>query len=257
MELCVCSIHQTMQSLHAHPAADLNSLDSQSLNWCEAAYSTLQVDVDAVVAAILTMGSEMAKWYVMSLKNQDICRTSCSADSMLRYHDIISQCVLITASVSTSAGDWSWVVEAEKQIRMMIALKNEADEKFRNNLFMEAIHCYSEVLVIDENAHLWNAIMFGNRAASSMRLGLFNEAVSDCHQSLARDEYYSRAYLRRARAHRVYISILWNLFSSLPLGSGEPNWEYTRLSKILEIRPQAGGLADRGRGIVRGLAVEE
>jgi hypothetical protein len=210
MELCVCSIHETMQLLYAHPAADFSCLDSQSLQWCEAGYSALQVDVHAVVAAILTMGSEMAKWYAMSLKNQDICRTSCSAESMLRYHDILSRCnqlcLLATTSssaASASVGDWSWVTDAEKQIRKMISLKNEADEKFRNNLFLEAIQSYSEVLVVDEHAHLWNAIMFGNRAASSMRLGLFHEAVSDCHQSLARDEFYSRAYLRRARAHRV------------------------------------------------------
>lgn len=212
MELCVCSIHHTMQALHAHPAADFSLLDIQCLSWTEAGYSVLQVDVDTVVSAVLTMGSEMAKWYLMSLKNQDICRTSCSAESMLKYHEILLLCRQLTTSDLDNR--WDWLIEAEKQIRTMISLKNDADEKFRNNLFMEAIQSYTDVLQIDENAHIWNAIMYGNRAASSMRLGMFNEAVSDCHQSLARDEFYSRAYLRRARAHRVCLSLIFNKVSN-------------------------------------------
>lgn len=215
MELCVCSIHHTMQALHAHSAADFSILDIQCLNWTEAGYSVLQVDVDTVVAAILTMGADMAKWYLMCLKNQDICRTSCSAESMLKYHEILLHCRQLTAT--DLDGKWDWIMDAEKQIRVMISLKNEADEKFRNSLFMEAIQSYTEVLEIDEHAHLWNAIMFGNRAASSMRLGMFHEAVSDCHQSLARDEYYSRAYLRRARAHRVCLEIYLMLITFRPL----------------------------------------
>jgi hypothetical protein len=204
MELCICSIHETMHVFNAHPAADFSLLDLQCLQWSEAGYSVLQVDTDTVVSAILTMGPEMAKWYLMCLKNQDICRTSCSAESMVKFHEIILQCKRFTGNGGGGGrGEWSWLAESERQIRTMISLKNEADEKFRNNLFMEAIQRYSEVLQVDEHAHIWNAIMFGNRAASSMRLGLFHEAVSDCHQSLARDEFYSRAYLRRARAHRV------------------------------------------------------
>lgn len=209
MELCVCSIHESMQSFYAHPNADLTLLDIQCLNWIEAGYSVIQVDVDTVVSAILTMGPEMAKSYIMSLKNQDICRTSCSAESMLKLSEILTLCKQMIfgrkngLSSEVINNSWEWLNDTDMKIKTMISLKTEADEKFRSNLFMEAINCYTEVLQVDEDAYLWNAIMFGNRAASSMRLGLFNEAVSDCHQSLARDEFYSRAYLRRARAHRV------------------------------------------------------
>jgi hypothetical protein len=224
-----------MHVFHAHPAADLTLLDMQCLQWTEAGYSVLQVDIDSVVSAVLAMGPDMAKWYITCLKNQDVCRTSCSAESMIKYHEILLHCKRLTTmgGGGGGGGEWSWISEAERQIRAMVSLKNEADEKFRNNLFMEAIQRYSEVLQVDEQAHIWNAIMFGNRAASSMRLGLFHEAVSDCHQSLARDEHYSRAYLRRARAHRVspvhrfaslpHLPPSLLLFSSLLLtGSGEP-----------------------------------
>lgn len=209
MELCVCSIHETMQSYYAHSSADLTLLDVQCLNWIEAGYSVIQVDVDTVVSAILTMGPEMAQTYIMALKNQDICRTSCSAESMVKLGEILTLCKQAVFGRKTGVNEdltnnsWNWLYDTETKIKSMISLKTEADEKFRSNLFMEAINRYTEVLQVDEDAYLWNAIMFGNRAASSMRLGLFNEAVSDCHQSLARDEFYSRAYLRRARAHRV------------------------------------------------------
>ena len=212
MELCVCSVHESMQSYYAHPTADLSLLDIQCLNWIEAGYSVIQVDVDTVVAAILTMGPEMAKYYIMSLKNQDICRTSCSAESMVKLSEIIGlgkQLLFGRKSVVSddlTNKEWSWLYDEDLKIKNMITLKTEADEKFRSNLFMDAIKSYTEVLQVDEDAYLWNAIMFGNRAASSMRLGLFNEAVSDCLQSLARDEFYSRAYLRRARAYRVRFS---------------------------------------------------
>lgn len=45
--------------------------------------------------------------------------------------------------------------------------------------------------------------MYGNRAACNMRMGLFEDAVKDCHKSIANDSEYGRAYLRRARALKV------------------------------------------------------
>lgn len=46
--------------------------------------------------------------------------------------------------------------------------------------------------------------MYGNRAAALMRLEMYSEAVSDCHQAIVRDPEYLRAYLRRARAYKVF-----------------------------------------------------
>ena len=85
--------------------------------------------------------------------------------------------------------------------RDLIEKKNNADEKFRNKMYAEAVRLYGDALKGDSEAHRWNAILYSNRAAAYMTMGRYQEAVADCHQSIARDSDYIRAYLRRARAH--------------------------------------------------------
>ena len=207
MEFCVCSVHKSMQKLDAHAAADLEILKIESLGWREVAQGMVRVDLDAVRAAILAMGPAMARSYIISLKNQDKCRSSCSADVMSRLSEVVASLSDIFRQEPLTGAllddTWDWVILEHTKIRLIISAKNDADEKFRKGNYEEAINRYTDVLQVDPDAHVWNAIMFGNRAAASMRLGLFSEAVSDCHQSLVRDPEYVRAYLRRARANRV------------------------------------------------------
>jgi DnaJ homolog subfamily C member 7 len=207
MEFCVCAIHRSMQRLWAHPATDLTELDMAALGWQEVAYGVVRVDLEAVKAAVLAMGPFMARSYLIALKNQDKCRSSCSADVMAKLSELLAELSsLLRNEPVAGAGSedsWDWVILEQTKIRLIISAKNDADEKFRSGQFEHAIQRYTDVLQVDPDAHIWNAIMFGNRAASSMRLGLFSEAVSDCHQSLVRDPEYTRAYLRRARANRV------------------------------------------------------
>ncbi|CAE7782956.1 dnajc7, partial [Symbiodinium microadriaticum] len=206
MEFCVCSVHSSMQRLTAHPAADLTDLDMEALGWREISYGIVAVNLDAVKAAMLTMGPAMARTYLITLKNMDKCRSNCSADVMTKISDLLTELAEIFRHEplrgSLADESWDWVILEHTRIRLIISTKNDADEKFRAGAFEEAILRYTDVLQVDPDAHIWNAIMFGNRAASSMRLGLFSEAVSDCHQSLVRDPNYIRAYLRRARANR-------------------------------------------------------
>lgn len=207
MEYCVCAIHTTMQKLSAHPSADLNELSLSALGWHEVAYGLVRVDMDAVRAAFLSMGPFMARIYLIALKNQDKCRSSCSADVMAKLSELLGELSVTLRNEPLTCANpddsWDWVILEQTKLRLMISAKNDADEKFRSGLFENAIQRYTDVLQVDPDAHIWNAIMFGNRAASSMRLGLFSEAVSDCHQSLVRDPEYTRAYLRRARANRA------------------------------------------------------
>ncbi len=56
---------------------------------------------------------------------------------------------------------------------------------------------------MDPSARKWNAIIFSNRAAAHMSLGMHTDAVTDCHHAIQKDPDFSKAYLRRARAYRV------------------------------------------------------
>jgi hypothetical protein len=56
---------------------------------------------------------------------------------------------------------------------------------------------------VDPLAVKWCAILYNNRAAAHLGTGQLKEAVSDCHQAIARDPLYARAFLRRARALAV------------------------------------------------------
>ena len=82
-------------------------------------------------------------------------------------------------------------------------LKNSADNNFKSKNFKAALYSYSQALKIDPTGRRWSAILFSNRAATQMSLGLYAEAVADCHSAIAKDSEYSRAYLRRARAFRA------------------------------------------------------
>lgn len=217
IEMCVVSVHHTMQDVDAHPLArlPLHAEVSDQLQWWEDTdeAGTAAIDTSLVKNFFLVMGPSMAQCYVVALKNQNLSRTSCSSSIMRTLIDILSDLrvqiegahrmdeLLDEETVNHSQG-WEWLLAEVTKISNTLALKQVADEKFRLGKFAEAIKSYGAVLQVDTDAHIWNAIMFGNRAAASMRLRLFSDAVSDCHQSLARDPHYARAYLRRARAQR-------------------------------------------------------
>lgn len=60
-----------------------------------------------------------------------------------------------------------------------------------------------DIAQIDPSARKWNAILYSNRAAAHMSLGMHADAVGDCNQAILKDPDFAKAYLRRARAYRV------------------------------------------------------
>ena len=215
IEMCVISVHHTMQEVDAHPLAHLplNEGVYEQLQWWEEEGQAGVANIDTAVVknTLLAMGPGLAEWYVVALKNQSLGRTSCSSSIMRTLIDVLSDLrVEIEGWIdSLQQGDvvdhslaWHWLLTEVTKISNTLALKKVADERFRLGKFADAIRSYGAVLQVDPDAHIWNAVTFGNRAAASMRLRLFSDAVSDCHQSLARDPQYARAYLRRARAQR-------------------------------------------------------
>lgn len=105
-----------------------------------------------MVSALLTMGRDMAPYYVQALKNQDICRSNCSADTMTALLNVLTQTWRIIQSDTSRASPtgWEWVEEERRKLQAISLLKNEADEKFRRGMFMEAIQKYTDVLEVCE-----------------------------------------------------------------------------------------------------------
>jgi len=205
-EYVTCDVHVSIQRLHAHPLATAPAPSATSLLWseCVGNGSMVRINAPQIVQAILCMGPDLAQCYVSALKNVDASRFCC-ADVMDRMSAILLEVAkTCTDPRAAAVGSlWAWASVESERIRGMIDNKNRADRLFRNGNFSESLRSYSDALRADPGAMRWNAILHSNRAAAYMSLGLHQEAVSDCHQSIARDPHYARAYLRRARALRA------------------------------------------------------
>lgn len=78
-ELCVSSLHLTMQAVDASPITQLPLDESMrdQLQWWESdeEAGTASTDTAALRNILLAMGSGLAQWYLVSLKNQSLSRT--------------------------------------------------------------------------------------------------------------------------------------------------------------------------------------
>ena len=200
IETTALGAHDKIQRLFSHPRAAFPCPQQNKLVWkCNSLLKqnghNIEIDRYAISNAMLCMGSDMARVYLVCLKNLSICRNH-SSEAM----SILSQLLTILAS---TVSDWKWVKTSANLLKESIELKNSADEKFRVASYNAAIGAYSEALRKDPEAYRWNAVLYCNRAAAYMNLQKYTEAINDCHQSLARDKQYVKALLRRGRAHRA------------------------------------------------------
>lgn len=201
MEELTRSAAANVQALHAHAQAKQPFPSTVALAWTEESSGGMTVDLRAILAAMLGMGSELAHTYMLSLKN-----IKCSRNYCTEVMNMVST-LLSTLDTALSAEDkidaWSWVDMEATKLKELISLKTTADLQFKAKNFRGALQSYSSALKVDPFARRWAAILFSNRAASNMSIGMFADAISDCHNSISKDADYSRAYLRRARALRA------------------------------------------------------
>ncbi|KAI0128110.1 U-box-domain-containing protein [Hypoxylon sp. NC0597] len=59
-------------------------------------------------------------------------------------------------------------------------LKEEGNQHFQSNDFLGAESLYSKAIIADDS----NPSLYTNRAMARIRLGLYDSAISDCHESL-------------------------------------------------------------------------
>eukprot|EP01039_Chlorochromonas_danica_P002157 gene2157-2355_t len=191
----------TMQMLYAHKRATFPFPSAAALTWTEStALQMTIVDSRSVLQALLCLGAELSLPYLISLKNNKYVRSYCS-DVMNKIAALVDELEAFL-SVEDKADAWSWVHVESSKMKELLALKTTADNQFKGKSFRSALQNYSLSLKVDPSARRWAAVLYSNRAATHMALGMFAEAISDCHNALAKDADYCRAYLRRARAYR-------------------------------------------------------
>ena len=156
----VCSSHSTIQALTAHPKAVLPVPAVSRLRWLEnAVTNTVAVEVSAVVQAVLCMGAELGRPYVIALKNIEGCPNSCS-DAMLHVLVILTQLSEIVSADSSTGSDWSWVSRELKCSKDSAHWKELGDKQFRTACLAEAAVSYTHAISSDPQAVRWSAILF-------------------------------------------------------------------------------------------------
>lgn len=147
LESNIESAPDTLLSLHCHTRAIHPVPSRDKLYWKETGVNNMvAIDQEAVINAILFMGSEKGALYVSCLKNLDISRTCC-ADVMDRVSSIISD---ISKRIGNAAVEyrWKWIQEEQKKIQSLVGRKNSGDKMFRLGRFHEALHHYSEAIEV-------------------------------------------------------------------------------------------------------------
>lgn len=207
IERTTYSTYMTIAALYAHKGAIFPLPPSlrHLLEWKESTTVTggIECHTATIINFFLCLGYELSNLYLQCLKNLSLNRYA-SAEMMNKIKYILQE--IDTNHLSIQDKDeygWSFITKELSKLQELISLKQSADQLFKNKNFHHALVNYTNALKIDKDARIWNAILYSNRAATEMSLGLYAEAVNDCHNAIAKDSEYSRAYLRRARAFRA------------------------------------------------------
>jgi hypothetical protein len=156
----VCTSHSTIMVLTAHPKAVMPAPIVSRLRWVESAQTnSVAVEVAAVVQAVLCMGAELARPYVIALKNIEGCPNSCS-DALLHVLVILTQLSEILSANTSTSSDWSWVARELKCSKDSAHWKELGDKQFRTACLAEACMSYTHAINADPQAVRWSAILF-------------------------------------------------------------------------------------------------
>jgi len=85
------------------------------------------------------------------------------------------------------------------KIKKLERAKKEGNNLFKENKNKEAFDAYTKALAIDPLNDAFNAKLYCNRAATQMRLKMWQGAHNDCGSAIMMDPDYKKAYSRRAQ----------------------------------------------------------
>ncbi|KAH8153246.1 uncharacterized protein LAJ45_02833 [Morchella importuna] len=87
-----------------------------------------------------------------------------------------------------------------KRARELEKKKELGNEAFKKNDLNAAKELYSEALAVDPDNKGTNSKLYGNRALTHSKLGMWKEAIADCDDALKLDPTYHKARRTRAKA---------------------------------------------------------
>lgn len=100
--------------------------------------------------------------------------------------------------------------------------KEKANTYFKKGDYDNAIILYNKLLELDTNNKKFNSIILANRALCNQKKNKLSEALSDINKSISENEFYAKAYYRRAS-----INILFK----------NPEKAKEDLNKVLKLEP--------------------
>lgn len=83
-----------------------------------------------------------------------------------------------------------------------LEFKNQGNEEFKNQMYLESIDRYTEGLrICPLKFESDRAVLYANRGASKAKLDRKKDAIDDCTKAIELNDKYVKAYLRRAKLY--------------------------------------------------------
>ncbi|KAL3269910.1 hypothetical protein HHI36_008967 [Cryptolaemus montrouzieri] len=92
--------------------------------------------------------------------------------------------------------------EIERRKEQALELKKRGNQEYKEQKYFDSVSTYTEALRICPTKYTTErSIFYANRAASKINIDRKKSAIDDCTKSIAFNDRYVRAYLRRAKLY--------------------------------------------------------
>lgn len=92
--------------------------------------------------------------------------------------------------------------ELQERHQQSTEMKLKGNDEFKNGNYMDSLKTYTEALRLCPLSETQTrSILYGNRAASKMKIDRIESAIDDCTKAIELDKDYMKAILRRAKLY--------------------------------------------------------
>ena len=148
IENTIYTTPESILSMYKHSEGKFPFPNPVKIMWIENKnlVNTATADIPVIVNAILCMGTDFAKIYIISLKNQNINK-SCSGSVIEKVLDLLGD-IHKLLSAEDNKERWSWIRNEFEKVQSLSDFKQSADQQFKTNSFKAAVHNYGNALKV-------------------------------------------------------------------------------------------------------------